>query len=57
MESNIDANDLITELKKTQEILSEERIRQIVREEIEKRQKQQIVAIRAQGFQRDYEVK
>jgi hypothetical protein len=52
----LDAKDLITELKKAQEVLSEERIRQIVREEIDERQKQQLVAIR-QSLQRGYEVK
>jgi hypothetical protein len=52
----LDASDLMAELKKAQEVLSEERIRQIVRDEIEEMQKHQIAAIRA-GLQRSYEVK
>lgn len=53
----LDADNLIAELKKAQELLSEERIRQIVREEIEETQKRQNLYIRSHGPHLGYEVK
>lgn len=53
----IDASDLITELKKAQETLSEERIRQFTREEIEETQKRQNSFISSCNFHSGYEVK
>jgi hypothetical protein len=53
----LDADNLIAELKKAQELLSEERIRQIVREEIEETQKRQNSDVRSHGPHLGYEVK
>ena len=45
----LDAKDLVAKLEEAKELLSEARIRQIVREELQKWQRQQLMAIRASG--------